>query len=86
LISFQRELSKDQDDWQHRMCTYQSPDERWDALREFCDLTCWSHRWIVQEIVVAKIVVLQYRGVRIPLTTVEVFNKFGDNPLTFSRR
>jgi hypothetical protein len=70
-----------QDNWQHRTCTYQSPDERWNALREFFDLTYWTDRWIVQEIVVAKNVVLQHRGVRIPLSTVEeVFNKFDDNP------
>lgn len=72
---------KDQGKWQHRTCTYQSSDERWNALRELCDLTYWTHRWIVQEIVVAKNVVLQYHGVRIPLSTVEeVFEKFGDNP------
>jgi hypothetical protein len=75
---------EDGETWQLRTCSYHSPDQRWNALREFCDLTYWTRRWIIQEIVVAKNVVLQYRDIKIPLSTAEeVFKKFADLPSVF---
>src|SRR4051812_29652949 len=72
---------EDPNTWQLRTCSYQSKDETWKALREFCDLTYWTRKWIIQEIVVAKKSRAPVSQCQDQLSTAEeVFKKFGAIP------